>query len=401
MELINLALVFIVIIIIIGLRRPLWQGISGGILASLLLYRIGPVTALGLFWKSTKSWDTISVLLAFYCVTFLQKMMEYRNHLKAAQSSFNSIFRHRALNTALSSAIIGLLPSAAVMSFCCEMVEGSTEGFFDDKEKMAVSCYCRHIPEMFVPTFTGVLLGLSLTGLDTAPFVIAMIPMVIVAYIIIYVFYLRRLKGLLPEEPGKTRGEQAMNLLRHLWPLIVVVIIIIAFDLSVLQATPIVIAVNLLTDRFKLSEIKVVALRAAESITLVNMYLIMLFKGVINYTGVIGLLPDFFGQFPIPTALVFALIFFFGTIISGSQAIIALCIPMAVAAIPGGGLPLFVLLMSVTWGAMQISPTHVCSFVAADYYKTTLGDLVVRDIPMIVLYCAIAYFYHMLLAVFI
>ena len=51
------------------------------------------------------------------------------------------------------------------------------------------------------------------------------------------------------------------------------------------------------------------------------------------------------------------MIFFFGTIISGSQAIIVLCMPLAFAAEPQAGLALFLLLMGMTYAAMQISPT--------------------------------------------
>ena len=66
----------------------------------------------------------------------------------------------------------------------------------------------------------------------------------------------------------------------------------------------------------------------------------------------------------------------FRTAESYAQAIIALCLPMAMTAIPEGGLPLLVMLMCIAWAANQISPTHVCTFVAARFYGTTLGDLV-------------------------
>lgn len=54
---------------------------------------------------------------------------------------------------------------------------------------------------------------------------------------------------------------------------------------------------------------------------------------------------SFSAGLPVPLPLVFALIFFFGTIISGSNAIISLCLPMAMAAVPDGGVALLVLLM--------------------------------------------------------
>nr|WP_304055180.1 hypothetical protein [Enterocloster clostridioformis] len=82
-----------------------------------------------------------------------------------------------------------------------------------------------------------------------------------------------------------------------------------------------------------------------------------MFKDIITYAGVIHELPVFFGGLPIPLPMVFALIFFFGTIISGSNAIKPLCMPMAMAAMPDAGVPLLVLLMSSAYAAMQVSPT--------------------------------------------
>ena len=44
-------------------------------------------------------------------------------------------------------------------------------------------------------------------------------------------------------------------------------------------------------------------IRSAEPVLLGNMYLIMLFKGIVSYTGVLSEMPAFFGQFPIPLSL--------------------------------------------------------------------------------------------------
>lgn len=44
-------------------------------------------------------------------------------------------------------------------------------------------------------------------------------------------------------------------------------------------------------------------------------------------------------KLPIPLALVFALIFLVGTVLAGSNGVIAMCIPMAFSAIPDGAPP--------------------------------------------------------------
>ena len=56
--------------------------------------------------------------------------------------------------------------------------------------------------------------------------------------------------------------------------------------------------------------------------------------------------------------------------------------------------------MSSSYAAMQISPTHVCLFVAAEYFKVNIGELVKRNIPMILLFFAAALGYTAVLGVF-
>ena len=397
-KIVCLGLVFLVIGLLIRLRKPLWMAIGGGILASLLLYRISPADAVQVLARETVSSENISVLMSFYLVTFLQKMLEHRNRLSNAQQAFSVLFQNRRINAAVSSTIIGLLPSAAVMTVCAEMVDHSCGQALDKKEKLFVSCYYRHIPEMFLPTFSAVLLALTINHQNAGLFVLCMLPSVAAAYLLPFFFYLRKVPAgdIRPLEAGERR-RNLLILLKNLWSLLAVVLLIICLGLSVCQATPLVILAELLADRFRPRELLSILREAAEPVLLVNIYLVMLFKAIITHTGVVAVLPDFFQQFPIPVAVSFALIFFAGSVVSGSQAIIALCLPMAMAAIPNGGIALMVLLMSIAWAAMQISPTHVCAFVACQYYGTTLGDLLVKALPVLIPFCLFAFGYSMVL----
>ena len=100
---------------------------------------------------------------------------------------------------------------------------------------------------------------------------------------------------------------------------------------------------------------------------------------------------------PIAPFLIFAVVFFIGSVIAGSKAIIAICTTMAFAAIPDGGVPLMILLMGSAYAAMQISPTHVCLFVVADYYKIELGAMIKKTLVPIFIYWAVLFAYYLLL----
>ena len=121
----------------------------------------------------------------------------------------------------------------------------------------------------------------------------------------------------------------------------------------------------------------------------------MIFKEVLAATGVIEMLPGFFSTLPFPTFLIFALIFFFGAVVAGSQAIIVLCMPMAMASLGGEpALSLFILLMCMNYAAMQISPIHICLTLCAEDYKVPLSSMTMKTLPMVLVFTVISFLYY-------
>ena len=94
-----------------------------------------------------------------------------------------------------------------------------------------------------------------------------------------------------------------------------------------------------------------------------NTFLVLCLKELIAHTGVLLLLPDAMGT------------------------------PLAFAAIPGGA-PLMEYLMCMAHAASQISPTHVCLVVAADYFHVTLGDIVKKTLPVSIAFCVLMTLYY-------
>jgi len=128
-----------------------------------------------------------------------------------------------------------------------------------------------------------------------------------------------------------------------------------------------------------------------------NMFLVLVLKEFITYTGTIYMLPDFFSMLPIPMYMIFSLLFFFGCLITGSSGIIALGTTLAFTAIPDGGMPLMVLLMCICHGASLLSPTHVCLVIISDYFNITLGELIGKTLPIVLAFCILMMGYYNIL----
>lgn len=383
MDIIKLGIIFLLIISIISFKRPLYIAIISGTLLTSVFYGIGPVELIriiiGAFFNST----TISILLSFYTITFLQRMLDKRGHIQLAQDSLNGIFNNRRINVSIAPFFIGLLPSAGAIFISGDMVDAATGDLISEEDKTFLTTFYRHIPESFLPTYGSIILATEIVDIPVSSFIVSMIPIVIMLFFLGYMFYLRKIPKDTGHPPSKDKKQDIANLVKSLWTIALTIILILAFNLPVYIATLISIILSVIINKFKREELKPKFLSAFEPKLLIITVLVMIFKDTITHTGVINTLPSLFEKLPIPVPMVFAMIFFFGSIVSGQLAMVGLALPLAFVAMPDGGVPLMMLLMSFSYAAMQFSPTHICLTLVTEYFNTSMVDLLKRTAPII------------------
>lgn len=394
----KLVIVFAALLISLRAGLKLTKSLLIAIATTIVLYAIPLKSALHIWYGASTSLGTGSIVLILYLITLLQRILQNRDQLKQVHKNLDILFNSRRITATVAPIFIGLLPSAAAMLICGEIVRDTVGDSLDVEEQAFITSYFRHIPESFLPTYAAVIMMSELTGVPIGAFVLGMLPLEVLLYVLGYWAFIRKIPKETGLPPSGNRGRQAIELLKNLWSIIAIIILVIGFHSSVLSSTLVVILVCLPVYRYSFKEILHLMKTAFEAPMLINTYLIMVFKDYILHSGSMEALPDFFSHLPVPTYFVFALIFFFGTVVAGAQAIIAICAVMAFAAIPGGGMPLMVLLMSFAYAAMQISPTHICLFIAADDFGVPMMAIVRKTIPVIAIFCALTIPYYWLLA---
>lgn len=399
MNIVNLVLVFLIIVLILNCGGVLQLALTGGIVATALLYSMGFAETLHVVFKSVTSWSTLSVLLVFYLITFLQRMLEKRGSLRLAETALDGLFNNRRVNASLAPIFIGLLPSAGAVTLCGAIVDSAAEDHLTAEEKALIASYFRHIPESFLPTYSSILIGVGLSGVALSSYLLGMMPMVLALVVLGYFFFLRKIPRETGQPPSRNRGKELINLIRSFWTIGLVVVLIIAFKVPVYAAVLTAIVLNVFVSRFSPQELVPLIPSAFEMRLLSSSGLVLIFKDVLAATGVIETLPAAFEMLPIPAYLTFFLIFFFGSIVSGQMSITAICMPIAFATIPDGGMPLLVLLLSAGYIAMQISPTHICLAVVTEYFHTNMGTLIRMTLPIVFAFSAILLPYYLLLTV--
>ncbi len=399
-SIIKLVIVFTALLVSLKMGLKLTKSMLITIFVTILIYRIPLIECYETWKNATTSFNTISLVLILYLITFLQRILENRSQLRLAQQNLNGLFNNRRINATVAPIFIGLLPSAAAAIICGDIVRETVGTDLNKEEQAFVTSYFRHIPESFLPTYAAIIMMCELSGVSPGSFVLGMLPLEVLLFMLGYVFYIRKIPKETGIPPSKDKGKEARELFTHLWSLIAIIVLIIAFNWTVLPAVALVTGLSLIVYRFTPRTMAPLLKSAFEPPMLLNTYLIMVFKEFVMQTGAVEALPDFFSVLPVPTFVIFILIFFFGTVVAGSQAIIAICTVMAFVAIPGSGMPLMVLLMSFAYAAMQVSPTHICLFIIADYFDVPMMSLVRRAIPIIAIFCALTIPYYLLLEAF-
>lgn len=397
MDLLNIGLIFLAIIIVMRFKKPLYLSIAAGIVVTVLLYKI----PLGSFFTLAKTGlmgkATINMILAFYTITFLQRMLEKRDRLTLAELSISNLFNNRRINAMFIPFIIGILPSPGAVLIAAPMVVNATEGYLDIEEQGFVTSYYRHISEAFLPTYAHIILAMQLANFKMSSFVIAMLPMVFVLFLSGYIVYVRKIPKETGLPPSKNKKEDILNIFRSLWTIVLAVLIILIFDIPIHYVAIGVIILNIFIDKFSFKEILPMFKTAFESRIIFNTIVIMIFKEVLLHTGVVETLPGYFSHLPIPIELIYGLIFLVGTIIAGSQAIIAVGIPLAFATIPTAGLPLLVFLMSMSYIAMQVSPTHICLGIVTEHFNISFDNFVKKTLPVMAIFIVFLFIYYYIL----
>jgi hypothetical protein len=140
-EVIKIIGIFALMVAVLKMTRQLAIAIGSAAILAAFLFNLGFLNALVIAGKSVISPMTYTTLLAFYSITFLQRLLEKRSRLIKAQESLNGIFNNRRINASLAPILIGMLPAAGVVTIAGSIVNAAAGESLDLEEKNIVSTY--------------------------------------------------------------------------------------------------------------------------------------------------------------------------------------------------------------------------------------------------------------------
>ena len=398
MDILYLLIIFVLVMAIVSAKKPIYIAISSGIVLAWILYGISFSDGLRAVVGGATAWDTISLVIVVYIITFLQNMMALRHSIDRARKGFSSLFNNRWVDCAAAPIFIGMLPTPNAAFIAGDIVKASAGDYLDHEQKAVVTSYFRHVSESFMPTYNAILTALVISGVAAGEFVVTMLPIVVVIIGAGCFWFLRNKVPTSTDQPrSENRSKDIKEILTGLWPILYVIVLVVFFKLEVLVAAVISLVAYFIIHRFTFSEIAHLFKKSFQPKLYLNTIAIMAFKELLELSGAVNAMSEFFSSLPLPTFLIFVLIFFFGGIVSGSAAMIALCLPVAMGAIPGAPVHILALVMGTIYCSAQLSPTHICLSLTADYFGISLGRLFKGTLPAVLTTIVFTILYYLLL----
>ena len=406
---------FILIVVLMRLRVPLF----GGILAGCLLLGIHqqiPATKMWLgFLASLLDGETISLVVLIILITLFSLQLQVSGRLTRLVGSANTVIRSRRLRLAMFPALIGLLPMPGGAVFSAPMVEEAGKALPLNKAQLtAINYWFRHIWEFWWPMYPGVLLAVSLTKLSLPLFIVSMLPLTFVSILFGVSTMFRGL--------GKANKESSLNFnaslrsyriqtlgkfIVELTPVTAVVVgsvileslreFLISRGYPLLPQVPragMVVAILVpiivigVRDPLGLKKSLREWFSRGNTEMLLAVITVMWYRQILSTSGIAEKAVNELMAMSIPLMVVIFLLPFIGGLITGiNVAGVGVSFPIVIGLAEGAGIPMLataVFAYSAVHMGVMVSPIHFCLILTKEYFKTDYGKAYALLAPSVV-----------------
>lgn len=385
MVLLKLCSVFLLIVILIRFKFPLWGAVLAASLMAAVVFRMSPAVFCDRALHTVLGQSCIELLLITYGLILLQQLMDERCMLTNAEEGITGLSSNPKLGSVVSPVVSGLLPSPAAVLMAGSMLQKRYRGMMPDDAMAFVTTYFRHIPEALLPVYTNVILMCAVTGTPEWLFLLLMLPYTFFNIIVPYFVYLKPvdIKGAFQKEQSEKTGL-LKKIFLNLWPIFLIILLILVFHLNTTLSVYITLILFLIQQKFSGKELGHFLKTAFNKNMMLMVITILLFTDILGTVGAPAALLEAYGDMPVPLFLIYGFIVFVGSIVSNFTAMVPAIFPLA-ASVTYAPISLVIYLASLGHLASQLCPTHICISLCAEQFHISINDIFRRTIPVTVI----------------
>jgi len=371
-DLVKLAIIFVIILVLLRRKLPLGPVMF---LATLLLgifSGFGVQKFFNVAVKGITDPATILLLVFLYMVSLLEKVERESGKLDRLITALERYVPGRRLRLIVMPAFLGFLASPGGAMFSAPFVERAGEPLgLSGEEKTFINYWFRHIWEYSLPLYPATILAATILDTHTGTLVgrLCWCTLFAVAGGVLF--------GLVPLKLKKKddNDEKPQGRLSHLFwgvfPVAALLIMIIAFKVNMALALFIVLALEVISTRLRLSTFFGFMKKGMSFDIFLAVVAILIFKEALTQSSLATGVSCYFRELGIPIPLLFFILpFLVGFLTGVTQAPVGITFPLLLSMAPmPGGLSLFCFAFTSAVLGVLLSPTHLCFILTAQYFK--------------------------------
>lgn len=347
-----------------------------------VIARIPAMDALKYALKGAFSEKTIMLILLLFVIMMLENIMRTSGMISMMVNSLKELLGNNRLAAAFLPAVIGIMPSPGGARFSCPMLEELLGDSTDNGNKAFINYWFRHLWLDASILYPGFILASQLLGITPAYFFIYMLPFIMIHIILGFIFGTRHIKR---ETIIRTRSfsENLKIFLTAMSPVIVLITLYMfmlkytSFALEI--ATALVVTTLFIIKKFSRERILQTMKEAFPVKFVILLVGVMIFKEIIQDSGLMNDMNNFFRAHNIPVVALFILLpMLAGFATSITISCVSITFPLLLPLGMDQSLWYAALaFISIFIGGM-ITPVHLCAAMSVDYFKAALGKLLVK-----------------------
>ncbi len=399
--LIKVLVIFVFILTLNKFRCNLGAAILLGTFFLALWFGLGIKQTGRLMVLSLLSSQTLTLLAVVSLILVLSMVMEECGQMRRIVNSFSAVLRNPRLSLAAMPALIGLLPMPGGAVFSAPMVDAvAGDSELKPSQRSAINHWFRHIWEYWWPLYPGVILAVSLTGIELSRFIAAQLPLTFAAVLGGYLFIFLPLRKIDLAGTVFPPGRKWKIFFLEVLPIILVILIVILFGLaawalksftgrqlnlpkniSIILGLLVSLTWVMIVNRVGGRVIRKVALNKTVYSLLFLIIGIMAFKGILLYSGAIAGIKENLTELNIPLTVIVALLPLVSGLVTGvTIGFVGPSFPVIVELVRANGagadiLPYAVLAYGFGFMGVMLSPVHLCFILTKDFFQTDMGKI--------------------------
>ncbi len=390
-----LKLLFILALIIVGIKRKVFVGYLLGVAGAILplLFGVTPLAVVKGFGHTLSDFEFWKLFAAIVIVTVLGHLLKRIGALDRLTGAAQELAGGKKTAIVVLPAAVGMMPMPGGALLSAPLV---AEVLKEDQKSpvflAAANYWFRHIMEFFWPLYPGIILAAGIVGIPLQRYSFLGVIMTVAMVLIGYLFFLRRIDN---NGQGDRHNLRAIGqMLLALWPLLLAVFLALATGLDIVIALLIAITITIILNRASWPELWPTIKESVNLRLFFMVFGILVFKDMVALSGAVGNIPAEVARFGIPpVAIIFVVTFLCGLLSGMTAAFIGLSYPILSGFLYTPEINLnniFIAHLSGYLG-MILSPTHFCLLLTAEHFNADLGKVYRAFLPPLAVLAAVGF----------